>query len=566
MKRLGVVLLAGVMFLSAFIGLSGCTDKGSSKAEYVEPVTDGENYRWVDDSAPMVQFGKPAEQIAYLDIVERSVSDDVRQLISSLKALVNGKEVRLFTFEGSHDAAKVWLDELGYRDAGRVTDYTDPWEVVELFKEDFHDVVIYDPANMYTLDLACTYAGINDCLAVSYSMYAQLEAKGYDVEIVEDYRGDFTDKYEVYEYLYKNLWNQCTHRILISMHVDYVGFIRSFGMLIKSGFVYLDTNQKKDAELMAKFLSDMPAGKSCVYGWYLSEGAGVEMGSRYGVWTYAADWLQNLEFFAHETEIVKLEYEESFTKPEDVKDDTVYVALVLSEGDNMSYNQNSCYTIVNDPNFGTYPISLSLSPASAVMLPEILNYYYTKANASGGNVGFMTGPSGVGYCYTRPEIWSDTVSLRAFFETTNKYCKLAGIQCVNNWTAGGGWNNITISDEMRTLMGEAMPDVLCVYDQKATLKPTVNGNTLIRGMEVAYVWDIGTMASDFERQIAQAVAETERYKEPSFVIMQGNPWAEGGSLSQFGTLVSNVTKKYDNVEFVRVDELARAQMQWMKKN
>lgn len=568
MKKIGVILLAVVLLFTSVAGLVGCNDNGGgSGSDYVEPSTEGENYQWIDDSAPMVQFGEPAQQIIYLDIQERTVSDDLRQLISSLKALVNGKEVRLFTFEGSHDAAKVWLDELGYRDAGRVTDYTDAWAVVDLFKDEFHDVVIYDPANMYTLDLACTYAGIHDALAISYSMFAQLRARGYDVEIVEDYRGDFADKYEVYEYMYDNLWNQCTHRILISMHVDYVGFIRSFGMLVKAAFVYLDTNQSKDEELMAKFLDDMPAGESCVYGWYLSEGAGVEMGSRYGVWTYAADWLQNLEFYAHEEEIVELEYEETFTSLEDVKEDTVYVALVLSEGDNMSYNQNSCYTIVNDPNFGDYPISLSLSPTSAVMLPEILNYYYTKANASGGNIGFMTGPSGVGYCYTNSEVWTDMDSLRKFFETTNKYCKMAGIKCVNNWTAGGGWDNITLTEDMRTLMEESMPDILCVYDQKATLTPSYNGSTLIRGMEIAYVWDINTMASNFKTQIDLSVRETERYNEPSFVIMQGNPWAEGGSLSQFNTLVQEVEREYgDKVQFVRVDELAQAQIQWLTRN
>ena len=551
------VVIAALLCMTAL--LAGCAKDGKeTRPEYSEPVvSETENYRWIDDSAPMVQFGEPADTIVYFDGQERTMSDDIRQLLSCLKALVNGKEVRLFV--GDNDEAQGingWIDRLGYRE--RTITMDDPWEVVEYFKDDLSkEVVIYDSTVMETIDLACTYAGINDCLALSFPMYAQLVERGYDVEIVEDYRGRFADKFEAYSYLYDELWPQCTHRILISEHVDYTGYLRSFGMLIKAASVWLDVRDEREAEMMAKFVDDMPAGEACIYGWYASEGDGVQFGSERGVWTYAADWLENIEFFAHETEIVApVRSEETFTEASDVDYGTVYVALALSEGDNLTFDLASMYNLLySDPNFGDFPLSLSISPTSSVMMPEVMNWYYANA---GDNIGFMTGPSGVGYTYTNSWEESNMEGLRQYFATTNKYCKRAGIEVVNNWTASGAWDTKDISDAIRDLMEAEYTDILAVVDQGSNTRLTHDNGLLIAPMACGYTQVTQDMNDIFRRAIATAVAETEMYKEPTFVYLQGNPWTNR-SVQDLWELVQEIERTYPNVKFVRVDECARAQ-------
>ena len=544
--------------LLALVLSMGLVSACASGPKDEEPeVSSSENYRWIDESAPMVQFGQPAEQLIYFDGQERTMSDDIRQLLSSLKSVVNGKEVRLFISDNTEgQRIDKWLDLLGYRE--RTTTYEDPWQVVAAFKDEIKSAVIYDAAVMETLDLACTYAGIHDCLALSFPMYTQLVERGYEVEIVEDYRGRFADKFAAYQYLYDELWPDCTHRILISEHVDYTGYVRSFGMLVKAASLWLDVRVEREAEMMAQFLKDMPAGEACIYGWYISEGDGVEFASKHGVWTYAADFLENIEFFAHDTEIVKpVRSQETFTKASDLDYDTVYVALALSEGDNLTFDQSSMRNLLyDDPDFGTFPLSLSLSPTSSVMMPEILNWYFANPK-TGDNIGFMTGPSGVGYTYTNS--WQDHLDgLAQYFATTNKYCKRAGIEVVNNWTASGAWDTKDISPEIRALMEANYTDILAVVDQGSNTLLTHQNGLLIAPMACGYTQVTQNMNEIFRQAIAGAVAETKEYSEPSFVYLQGNPWT-GRSVAELKQLVTEIRRDYPNVKFVRVDECARAQ-------
>ena len=546
-------------FLAVFLALALCGVLLAGCGEtdpYEEPSTEGENYAWVDDDAPMLQFGKPAEEIVAIKTAEGSMSADLRQMIASLKAVVNGKEVRLFTCDLDSDTPIGWLERLGYTETHNVIVMEDAWEVVDYFKDDVNGLgaVLYDTSNMHSLDVACTYAGLNDCLTLSYSIYGELVNRGYDVAVEEDYRGDFADKYEAYEYLYDTLWDQCTHRILIHFNSAEVGHVRSFGMLVQAAFVYLDVAETRDREIMEKFLADMPAGESCIYGWYPAEGRGVELASRYGVWTYAADYLQSVEFFAHETEIVLPEYTESFTQRSDVDDGTVYVAMLVSEGDNLQYVENGLYDICFSSDLlGDFPVSFSISPTMAVMEPELLNWYYEQAN---DNIGFTTGPSGVGYTYT--SVWEDSDALAHFFELTNEYCGIAGIDVVNNWSAVENWASHPLTDEVRSIMNAECTDILTIIDNASTTATSADG-LLITNMQVGYLQTSDNVTGVFGDAIDLAVAETEHYGEPSFVWLQGNPWTRT-TMQDFYDCYNAIKEQYgDKVEFVRADELARAQ-------
>ena len=149
-------------------------------------------------------------------------------------------------------------------------------------------------------------------------------------------------------------------------------------------------------------------------------------------------------------------------------------------------------------------------------------------------------------------------ALRQYFATTNKYCERAGIEVVNNWTASGAWDTKDISDNIRDLMEEEYTDILAVVDQGSNTRLSHDNDLLISPMACGYTQVTQDMNDIFRRAIASAVAETEMYKEPSFVYLQGNPWTNR-SVQDLWALVQEIERTYPNVEFVRVDECARAQ-------
>ena len=92
-----------------------------------------------------------------------------------------------------------------------------------------------------------------------------------------------------------------------------------------------------------------------------------------------------------------------------------YIALILSDGDNIQEQEHLFPIRWNSPLRGSFPVSWTQSPALADFAPAMLVEYYSTRTP---NDGFITGPSGVGYGL--PEKM-DKADFRAFARLTAAY-------------------------------------------------------------------------------------------------------------------------------------------------
>src|SRR5450756_1839399 len=98
----------------------------------------------------------------------------------------------------------------------------------------------------------------------------------YNLSVIQDLRGRFLNKYQVYGYLYTNYWSQCTHRMITGLYTNIHGELRDYVVATKSALVWLDpgTFNFSDQSTLALFLKDMTPANGIYMGWWPSEGNG----------------------------------------------------------------------------------------------------------------------------------------------------------------------------------------------------------------------------------------------------------------------------------------------------
>lgn len=586
MKKIVCLCLCSLFLFSA----AACAGK---ETEYVEPSLNG-SLRWEED-LPLVKFPSAAESVDYID--SQSLNYDVQLLLSSVKSVVNANQPRIYTNESTLNyiqgsetipseagtlSDQNWLDRLGYE----YTEFTDPYEIVKKYSSEFTEAVIYDPEVVDTMNLASTYAGLHGALAVSPLVYGRLCQIGVELDIIEDYRGRFDDKIEVYEYLYDNLWEQCTHRLITCISNDFPGMVRDYAMASKSAIVWLDSLIAEERQLMEKFFADMVPGESAFLGWFPAgnEGPFITLSSQYGVFAVPSDYCENFSFFSGWGEVTPAKLAQV-----PALEDKIYVSVIISDGDNHQYMQHRMLewweTWKMRMKYGmmdVFPISWSVSPSASVTQAALMNWYFTDTTEieSGTTVqdltSFMTGPSGIGYNY--PGFWEDKDAVKKIYAMTDKYCAETGITVVNNWSYGNDWS-VGLTDQEKANMYAEYKNVLAVYDQSEMTGVNADSGLLVSYLTLPYTFE-GNDESEAVSYVSDAVDIFVEQGEQGtvFVKLQFNPWdtIEAQKVDMLETIQKlyqrvkfpessrdqNTFGDYtDVIEFVRIDEMAMLERQ-----
>lgn len=562
---LACALLCGAGTLAACSGNGGDGGNGGNNmTEYVEPATK-EGMSW-EEKLPLMSFGEMADSIDYIYV--RDMNEEVRIMLTSLKAIVNSNQPRIYT----QDSEDNWVNDIAAAAGVTVNVVTDPYELVEKYKDEIKGLVVYDKSNNHTVNLASTYGGINDNLVVSETMISALESEGLEFEVTQNYNGMFEDKLSVYEYMYDNLWSQCTHKAITSLNPTMVGYLRDYGMAIKSCIVWLNVSNETEKALLEKFLADMKPGESCYLGWFPegNEAAAISLSSQYGLLTFPSDYCENMTLLSSSTARTSLTLPTVPEAPE--LENKVYVALCMSDGDNLQYLQHRMRALWQDERFGSFPISWTISPSSIVAQPAILATYYDRLNENpelNANTAFLTGPSGIAYNY--PRSWTDKDAIREVMELTNEYCQQAGISVVNLWNDNSGWTQGMSVEEVE-MFAETLSDMLAVYDNAGlgseySSSSVVENGVLIRGLDIPYSYVDDDNETLFKNYINATLRMYEDNEQPYFLALVANPWKNA---AEHGTSVMDelaaVVQAYSgnaNVEFVRIDHLAMLEKEYI---
>ncbi|KAI8311450.1 hypothetical protein K4K59_007342 [Colletotrichum sp. SAR11_240] len=161
-------------------------------------------------------FPDAAKEIEYAKLTALSGGEQI--LLVSLQGLVNRRQPRVYLYwspdsTNSDDAVnEAWLRQIegqGFKSAD-VTN--DPFRLVDKYKSDIRGAIVYDTKLPDTINLASTLAGLYGAVIATEDL-----ARRLNISIIEDLRGRFKDKYELYEYAARSVWPKVTDRLITAI-------------------------------------------------------------------------------------------------------------------------------------------------------------------------------------------------------------------------------------------------------------------------------------------------------------------------------------------------------------
>lgn len=377
-------------------------------------------------------FPAPVSTLRSLDMRAASLSDEERVMFSTLQGVINRTRPRIILYNHNEEPQSTWPSAHNLRTT--VISPSNPYILVRSFKDEIKGLVLYSKElSEHYSNLAATIAGLNRLLPVTTEIRAKLVANGMDYPVVEDLTSlKMTSALDIYTYLYKNYWNQCNHRLLVSIRPT-IPYVHDIGAACGSACVWLDPRKSDEQQLLDKMLQDMTPGRDIVLGWYPEERSGVGEATKYGLSTVPADFFENASVYTAVNRAIKIPPVPKRAKLEN----KIYAAVYISDGDNIQYCQHAMAKIFEQSGRGKMAMNWTISPALADISPMMLNYYYRKASTQDC---FVSGPSGLGYAMPydahNSRYYATATSSKLFTpyaQLTQRYLEKAGLRVFTIW-------------------------------------------------------------------------------------------------------------------------------------
>lgn len=470
-------------------------------------------------------FSPPAATIDCIDVSSSTAAEI--DLFASLQGIVNRTQPRIACVSSTDGEGKfTWLNlhNLTYN---LVSGYS----AITKYRSSVNGLVVTDPNQPDTLNLATTIAGVSNLLICDPILLPTLTNAPYNLAIGEDLRGRFADKFQIYNYLYNTYWPQCTHRICSGLYTDLHGNLRDYLVAVKAACVWLDPGNGTEAAALAPFMNGMTANKSIYLGWWPSEANGLNWIAQYGIPVLASDWYRNGSLFSGVTTPINVPE----IPPPPPLENKVYVALILSDGDNIQYMQHVLKMRWNTAARGAIPLGWTVTPMAAEMDPMLFNHFWSTATT---NDCLVSGPSGAGY--THMQQWS-AANMAGFAKISDPYLQRAGLRIITVW------------DDVTTGVAQAFatncPSLLGLTDQNENNGTRVDLGLRTILLTVGYSSDV----SYFTNKIISA-ASGWNGTAPIFIAAQADTWnlQPSDMVTVANALVASDPNKY---KIVRPDHL-----------
>ena len=291
----------------------------------------------------------------------------------------------------------------------------------------------------------------------------------------------------------------------------------------KAAIVWLDNRKPEEKEVMVKFFKDMKPGESLAIGWYTEERSGIGAGTENGISTVPADYFENSTVYAGTSSYINLPPVPK--KPE--LENKVYIALFLSDGDNVQYNQHTMKMLWENKDRGSVPINWTISPSLVDFAPCILNHYYETATE---NDFFASGPSGLGYALVVDRLndlqgegdvnFTNQEHIDAYTKLTQRYLERSGIRVITIWDEVKDFHMNSYTKYARNLYGTTYQDWIGSY-----VHGTVQDRYIIDN-KLAFLPNNPCYSEDVNEiyNLWSNVIEEWDQSTPLFFTAQGNAW------------------------------------------
>jgi len=467
------------------IALAGCISHRPSTADV----------RW-PDAQFLPHFPSPAATLDCIDLAGASGGEV--DLFVSLQGIVNRTQPRIACVHPGGEGKLTWLDlhKLHYEE-------TDGYNAVLKYRGEFAGLVVTDPAQPDTLNLATAMAGVNNELICAPSLLTKLTNAPYNIPILDDLRGRFADKYAVYRFLYCHYWPRCNHRVIAGMSPNAHGDLRDYLVALKSAAVWLNPGKPKDAAALKQFVSEIKPVHGVYMGWWPGESDGLNWIANYGIPVLASDFFRNATVFSGVTCPIRVPE----IPPLPPLENKIYVALIISDGDNVQYMQHGLKEIWNNPVRGSVPMGWTVSPLAVDLDPTMLDFYWNSATT---NDCLVSGPSGAGY--THMDRWN-AANLATFARLSGPYLERSGLRVITVWDK--------VNRSIARAFATNCPSLLGLTDEHGKYSAVNLGLRTIR-LTPAYSSHVDEMIF----HITNAAASWNG-RQPLFIAAQADVWHIG---------------------------------------
>ncbi|MDD3036521.1 discoidin domain-containing protein [Bacteroides sp.] len=503
---------------SLFVSISGLyAQQGINQHIPTSPqqIVDSGIY-WPNGQA-LPHFATPASQLDGFDLRQAKLPVEEKTMLLSLQGVVNKKQPRIFLFEHFSEGKYKWPKILNL--SIHEFETTECLKLVDKYKNELKGVILYDRTKSdHYLNLASTVAGLENAIPVTTQLYDRLKEQGIQLPIIADFtKLPYTKATEIYEYMFQNYRNKCTHRLLVSLPPQR-GFVRDLAIASGAAIVWLDPREWQENTVLRKFLKTMKPGESIITGWYAEERSGIGLATEYGLSTIPSDFYENATVYAGMQQ--QIQYPEVPKMPE--LENKIYLAIYLSDGDNVQYCQHAMSELWDKAGRGSIPINWTISPGLVDFGPGLLNHYYKTATP---NDFFASGPSGMGYSLiydAHNYLWNATsgADFTPYAKLTQQYLEKSGLRVITIWDEVNQEQMSAYAQNCRYLYGltqqdwERRPYKVPAYIQNHQLAFVPNLPCYASGVDVIY--------SFWKDQIAKFDGS-----KPIFLSAQGESWKMG---------------------------------------
>lgn len=333
----------------------------------------------------------------------RKLTPNERRLLVSLQGLVNRKQPRIWFIFNDED--QFWRDTLqkqGYTDDPIAV--ADPFSLLTTFRADYHGAVVPDPNIYVSPDVAVDFAGADDLVIATPELAAR-----YGLPVQVDLRGKFKDDVDAMRYVRLKLLPRLNPYFgavlspqILGHEIDQI--IAAKGVCFwATGPMEQDepgTDRLAEAVELEALLAQMPLGALIRgYPWAgdgsgLGEHPGVTLFSRFGKMLTASDWVTNWSVLSG-VQLTSLKQKPQPPAPK-LDPSKVYLAITLSDGDNLGIWRGAYHDSLVDPLHGTFPIAYGMGPTLIDAAPPLAQWAYEHMAPTDE---FVCDVSGAGYIY-----------------------------------------------------------------------------------------------------------------------------------------------------------------------
>lgn len=377
----------------------------------------------------------PAQHLYVADA--RKLPSDEKLLLASLQGLINRSQPRVYIIWEDND--QFWLDAMQEQgQTGTPILVADPLSLLKTFPDAYRGAVVADPKVYVSPCVAVDLAGLDNLVIATPGLASRL-----GLPIKTDLRGKFKDDADALKYVRTSLLPRlnpylslCLDPILLGSQVDDIIAAKGMAFWITGPKAQTEPGANEEAEraeIEATF-AKLPMDAIVRGFWWrgdgvgIDEGPGVSLGSRFGKITTVSDYVANYSVLSG-VQILTLKQKPQPPAPK-LDRAKVYLALTMSDGDNLCTWRGYFRSYFTDPLHGTFPVAYGMAPTLLDVAPTMAKWYFDHAAPTDE---FLCDVSGVGYIY--PPDWAKALKDRpaafaSFYGWTQKYMERLDMKTV----------------------------------------------------------------------------------------------------------------------------------------